>query len=124
MPEQPRVETITIRLTSPDTMGEHREKAQFILQGMMNRLGISYHKYGSFQQTFPEHRKGVDNFGPRVELYRETGNTEWLLDAMNYLFIEFMCPSVEGAHFRATDSDESPGAVNSDGSVSHGKVTT
>lgn len=118
----PRIETISIRLTSPDTMGEHAEKVKFILQGMMNRMGVSYHKYGSIHETFPQHRRGIDNAPQRIAKYLETGNVEWLLDAMNYLLIEFLCPYHPNAHFRSTDSDESPGAVNADGTVSHGKV--
>lgn len=44
-----------------------------------------------------------------VDKYRETGNTEYLCDAANYLMFEFMFPSHEKAHFRATDSKESAG---------------
>lgn len=118
----PEPEYTRIMVASPDFMGTHLEKTHFFLQGMMNRLSISHWKYGSIHKSFPKHRKGVDNIQIRVDRYLETGNTEWLLDAANYCLIEFMCPSVEGAHFRATDSDESPGAVNTDGTVSHGKV--
>lgn len=39
------------------------------------------------------------------------GNTEYLLDAMNYLMFEFMFPQKEGAYFKATDSKESAGHV-------------
>lgn len=40
------------------------------------------------------------------------GNTEWLIDAANFAMIEFMQPQVPGAHFRATDSNASPGLVS------------
>ena len=43
--------------------------------------------------------------------YRETGNTEYLLDAGNYAMFEYMYPQHEKAHFRATDSSESAGIV-------------
>lgn len=46
-----------------------------------------------------------------VEKYQETGNTEYLVDAANYLMFEFMYPQHEKAHFRATDSGESAGIV-------------
>lgn len=121
MPE-PKIETISVRLTSPDTMGEHSSETRFVFQGMMNRMGVSYHKYGSIHDTFPHHRVGVDNAEQRILKYREDGNKEWLLDAMNYLYIEYRRPSHPDAHFRATDSDESPGAINADGTVSHGKI--
>ena len=46
-----------------------------------------------------------------IAKYKETGNTEYLADAANYLMFEFMFPQVAGAHFKATDSDESAGVV-------------
>lgn len=82
-----------------------------------NRVRVSFFKYGSAK----------DNFKPRKELggkslvsalgslektiikYKETLNTEYLLDAANYLMFEFMYPSFEGAYFKATDSNESAG---------------
>lgn len=118
----PKPEYMKVMVASPDFMGTHLEKTFQFVQGMMNRLSVSHWKYGSIHTTFPSKRRGVDNIQQRVNRYLETGNTEWLIDAANYCLIEFMCPSVEGAHFRATDSDESPGAVNVDGTVSHGKV--
>lgn len=118
----PKIETANVRIMSPDFQGTHLDKTIFFLQGMMNRLGISHWKYGSIHDTFPHHRRGVDNIQQRVDKYLETGNTEWLIDAANYCLIEFMRPSHPTPDFRATDSDESPGAVNVDGSVSHGKV--
>ena len=73
-----------------------------------NRVDLSYHKYGT----------AADNFGMKlvnaiqshdlcVKKYLETGNTEYLCDAANYLMFEFMYPQVPGAHFEATDSSGS-----------------
>ena len=77
-----------------------------------NRVDLSYHKYGT----------AADNFGMKlvnaiqshnlcVKKYLETGNTEYLCDAANYLMFEFMYPQVPGAHFEATDSSGSAGIV-------------
>lgn len=77
-----------------------------------NRVDLSYHKYGT----------AADNFGMKlvnaiqshdlcVKKYLETGNTEYLCDAANYLMFEFMYPQVPGAHFEATDSSRSAGIV-------------
>ena len=44
-----------------------------------------------------------------MKKYRETGNTEYLCDAANYLMFEYMYPQQEGVYFRATDSGESAG---------------
>lgn len=114
----PKIEKWQIRVTSPDMQDE---RALQFLQGMMDRTGVSYHKYGAIQDAFPHKRTGVDNIQQRVDKYLETGNTEFLIDAANYALIEFMRPSREGAFFKSTDSDESPGALNRDGSVSHGR---
>ena len=46
-----------------------------------------------------------------VKKYLETGNTEYLCDAANYLMFEFMYPQVPGAYFEATDSAGSAGIV-------------
>lgn len=39
----------------------------------------------------------------KLEVYHRTGNTEALVDAANYLMLEFMRPSHPHAHFRAED---------------------
>lgn len=75
-----------------------------------NRVDLSFHKYGT----------AADNFGMRlvnaleshdlcIKKYKETGNTEYLCDAANYLMFEFMYPQKEGAYFKATDSKDSAG---------------
>lgn len=75
-----------------------------------NRVELSYYKYGT----------AADNFGMKlvnaleshdlcIRKYLETGNTEYLCDAANYLMFEFMYPQKEGAFFKATDSSESAG---------------
>lgn len=46
-----------------------------------------------------------------MKKYEETGNTEYLVDAANYLMFGFMYPQHTNAHFRATASEESAGLV-------------
>lgn len=140
----PRIEQWQIRVTNPDLMESPKDHplydaitavdaehgaplqipriGQFFLQGMMNRMGISFHKYGSFLETFPEHRSGVDNALVRIRRYIETGNLEDLIDGANYLLIEFVRPSHPNPYFESEGSETSPGALNLDGTVSHGKV--
>jgi hypothetical protein len=45
----------------------------------------------------------------RIRKYEQTGNTEWLMDAGNFLMFEFMYPRNSKAHFKATSHEESPG---------------
>lgn len=79
------------------------------LQGMIDRMAVSYHKYGKAKFARQNGVKPLESLQRRLEKYAETGNTEWLIDAANFAMIEFMDPGHPEAHFRPTDSDESPG---------------
>ena len=76
------------------------------------RVETSYYKYGPAAENFGQHY--VDALGSMqkcIQKYKETGNTEYLCDAANYVMFEYMYPAIAGAHFRATDSGESAGIV-------------
>jgi hypothetical protein len=103
---------IEVRLAAPAT----EFSAQFV-QGMANRMAVSFHKYGPVADGFPDNIDAVASLHARLTKYAETGNTEWLMDVANFAMIEFMHPRHAGAHFAGTDSDQSPGRVRSDGSV-------
>ena len=86
---------------------EYSDKFDVLRQ---NRVEVGFYKYGSAK----------DNIGMKlvnalkshdlcIGKYLETGNTEYLCDAANYLMFEFMYPQKEGAYFKATDSSESAG---------------
>ena len=88
---------------------EYRDKFDELRQ---SRVAVSFYKYGT----------AADNFGMKlvdalkshdlcIEKYKETGNTEYLCDAANYLMFEFMYPQQPGAHFEATDSSGSAGVA-------------
>lgn len=86
------------------------EYSETFLKGMVNRMAVSHHKYGFVAESMP----GMDaivNVQKRISMYEETGNTEWPIDAANFLMMEFMHPKHEAAHFRGTDSHESPGVI-------------
>ena len=75
-----------------------------------NRVKMSFYKYGPASVNFGEKIVNALESSERcIEKYRKTGNTEYLLDAGNYIMFEYMFPSVSGAYFRATDSSESAG---------------
>lgn len=77
------------------------------VQKMRNRMMTSYHKYGDAKDT----RLTTDflkNALSRIELYKKDGNTEWLVDAGNFIMMEFAFPLHPMAHFRATTSAEAP----------------
>lgn len=77
-----------------------------------NRVNLSYHKYGPVKKNYETgNMQAIPSMERCVKKYQDTGNTEYLLDAMNYLMFEFMYPQVKGAYFRATESHESAGYV-------------
>jgi len=83
------------------------------LQGMADRMSVSFYKYGAVKDS-----NGLDpikNLEERLRLYKETGNTEWLMDVGNFAMIEFMKPQHKDAHYRPTDSKESPGRWDTKG---------
>lgn len=87
---------------------------------MDSRMLVSHHKYGDSEDGYPEKAVAMNNVFKRLELYVNTGNAEYLIDAANFCMLEWMHPSVKNAFMKATDSDESPGILYRDGEASHG----
>lgn len=79
------------------------------VDGMRARMDVSFTKYGPIADAYPHKVNALESMQKRIDRYIETGNTEWLVDAANFLMIEFMLPAHPRAHFKATDSHESPG---------------
>lgn len=86
------------------------------LQGMVNRVAVSYHKYGAVADATTVNM--LSSAQQRVETYMATGNTEYLIDAANFLMFEFMR---HPEAFSPTDSDGSPGRMTVDGAVSYAR---
>lgn len=77
-----------------------------------NRVEISYYKYGTARDNFGEKLvNALETHDMCIKKYQETGNTEYLCDAANYLMFEFMYPQKHGAYFKATDSEGSAGVA-------------
>jgi hypothetical protein len=64
----------------------------------------SYHYHGPVSEnaTRPDTMKEVNALWDK---YRRTGNGEWLVDAANFLMIEFMFPRYRRAYSRATKAN-------------------
>lgn len=93
------------------------EYSHHFLQGMVDRMAVSFHKYGAVNDAYPDRVDAIASLQKRLETYAETGNTEFLMDAANFAMIEFMRPRHPDAYFKATDSDESPGRITTSGNV-------
>jgi hypothetical protein len=87
-------------------------------RGMKARMEMSFFKYGDVREAYPKKLDALASLAQRLEKYRQTKNTEFLMDAANFCMIEFMFPRLDGAHFEPTDSDQSPGRTWAHGSVS------
>ena len=87
------------------------EFSQPFVQGMADRMAVSYFKYGKVAEGFPKRVNALATLRTRLEQYERTGNTEFLMDVANYAMIEYMHPAHPEAHFEATDSKGTPGRV-------------
>lgn len=85
------------------------ETDETFIQGMKDRMVVSYYKYGPLREAYPDKISALASLQDRLRKYAETKNTEYLIDAANFAMIEFMAPSLEGAFFAGTDDDGSPG---------------
>lgn len=88
------------------------------IRGMAARMAMSFEKYGDLRDAYPHKVDALASMKLRLDKYAETGNTEYLMDAANFLMIEYMAPRHIEAHFKAEDAAASPGRVNSAGVVS------
>lgn len=95
------------------------EFSEEFIAGMRQRMIVSYYKYGPVTQGFPENVDAMASAMQRLRLYARgdtekdipAGNSEYLMDAANFLMIEFMRPRHPEAHFKGTDDDGSPGRI-------------
>ena len=86
------------------------------VQGMLIRMEQSFFKYGAVANA-----QGKIDFlasaQQRIDKYKATGNTEFLMDAGNFIMIEFMFPAIAQAYFLPTTTEESPGRTFANGHV-------
>ncbi len=75
------------------------------------RCAVSLHKYGSGARNFPDKVDAIATMEQCIKKYKDTHNTEYLLDAANYLMFEFMYPKDKEARFIPTDDNGSAGIV-------------
>lgn len=72
----------------------------------------SYYKYGPLKTNYSQgYIKCIESLEKRLKAYKETGNTEFLVDIANFAMIEFMNPQHTDAKYQPTDSKDCPGVV-------------
>ena len=74
-----------------------------------NRMIVSYHKYGPLMTNYGECMliDAIASLEKRLQMYKKTGNTEFLCDIANFAMIEFMSPQHADAHFEVLDDGRS-----------------
>lgn len=87
------------------------------VDAMQAAMSLSFYKYGPLAQGVPEKTDSLKSLEKRLQKYRETGNVEWLVDVANFAMMEFMHPAHPNAHYRPTDSYETPGIFTHVGSA-------
>jgi len=86
-------------MTSPDY--NHRFERR-----MQQSIEVSYHKYGHMKDAYPHKVNAIKSLERRLELYKETGNADYLVDIANFAMIEFSHPAHEKFHDKPTDGGE------------------
>jgi hypothetical protein len=77
-----------------------------------NRMVVSFHKYGPVSANYGEKLvSAISNLEKRLQLYKDTGNTEYLADIANFAMIEFMYPQHKDAHYNDLSFSPGLGAV-------------
>lgn len=75
-----------------------------------NRVSVGYYKYGSASDNIGMKLvNALESMELCIKKYKDTGNTEYLCDAANYIMFEFMYPQRDNAYFKGTDSAETAG---------------
>lgn len=85
------------------------EWSESFFQKMINRMGMSFFKYGKVSSAYPSKVDAIASLKDRLVKYERTGNSEYLVDVANFAMIEFMYPLHKNAHFKAEDSYKSLG---------------
>ena len=71
-----------------------------------NRMVVSFHKYGPAKENYPLLVDAIENAKIRIQKFEETGNLEYLVDAGNFLMLEYKYPRHQNAHFEAKDGTD------------------
>jgi len=100
------------------------------LQGMVNRMVVSFFKYGKVEEGYGKDgaMDAIESLKLRLKAFEEgneaknlkKGNVEMLMDVANFAMIGFMFPR-EGEYFEATDSNKSVGRVTKSGHTTERK---
>ena len=86
-----------------------KDFSEAFVHKMKNAIEMSFYKYGYSSKTYPELAQAYKCIKERLELYKKTHNTEYLVDIANFAMLEFLYPAFSDAEYKPADSDKSPG---------------
>ena len=85
-----------IRLEAPLEMGKEKKQwFRVFAQSLVNRLIVGELRYGPGSKK----QKYLTRLIKTIEVYKSTGNAEYLFDIANYAFLEFIFPEHPKHHF-------------------------
>ena len=87
----------------PSTIGRSRMNQEF-LRGMEDRLMMGHFRYG-WKADRGQKYNTPKALADRVQMYLDTGNTEYLMDVANFAMLEFEDPYHPNDHFHAGDDN-------------------
>lgn len=88
---------------------EELEKSEWsdeFIQLMRNRLILGAFRYGLFRPGEGPTKDNIKAAHKRLDLYVETGNLEYLVDASNFALAEYVESNHPKKHFHAVDDGE------------------
>lgn len=100
-----------IKRTAPTTLPSLEEiremqRSRRFEKLCQNRMVMGYFRYGCLETQRKQGGNGYDNVGSaidRLNLYRDTGNDEHLVDVSNLCLVEFEVGSHPKKHFNSVD---------------------
>lgn len=74
---------------------------------MKARVFVGFHRYGQSKQYAETNQYDIiETIKARLKLYQDTGNQEHLVDAANFIMIEYMYPQHPNAHFESVAEED------------------
>lgn len=77
------------------------------IRKMKARVFVGFHRYGQSKQYAETNKYDIiETIKARLKLYQESGNQEHLVDAANFIMIEYMYPQHPNPHFEAVAEED------------------
>lgn len=89
-----------MRMSIPEVLRRQLVSPEF-WEMMKNRMVVGFYRHGALDKR--EQHNALRYLEGKLKSYKETGNTEILVDIANCAMLEFSKPEHPNAHFRSED---------------------